>query len=468
MPSPPPSRQLPFAGVTTCRMLNPSSPTPAQMPPITREDLVSGYHESGKPRDRWRVGAEFERHLLLPDGSPLPYFGTPGVRWLLERLAETGWQVVREGEHPIALVREGANVTLEPGGQFELSGSPFFSVREIAAEARAFALAVERILEGTDVRQVGIGFTPTATIAEIGWVPKGRYEVMRTHLAATGDLAHHMMKGTAATQATYDYADEADCARKVRLAALLGPITTAIFANSPYVEGKRSGFASWRGHVWTRTDPSRTGFPAAAERFSFEAWVDWLLSVPMMFVRDPDGAWLPAHGRTFGEWMADPMVHPSHAPPTQDDWELHLTSVFPEVRIKRTIEVRGADCVPLPLAAGFAAMWRGLLYDERALAQATEIGQRFAACGTSAERFDAATRGGLKGEVGGRALAAWAAEVIAAAEQGLARLDPADVAVIEPVRAQVATGRSPAHDLLDASGERAVPAVLLQRGAVIG
>src|SRR5262249_32292135 len=156
-----------------------------------------------------------------------------------------------------------------------------------------FAERVQELLSGTGVAQIALGFTPFAEIDRIPWVPKGRYAVMKEYLAHTGELAHHMMKGTAAVQATFDYADEADGGRKVRLATLLGPRTTAIFANSPYANGRPTGFVSWRGHIWTRTDPARTGFPAAAESFTFERWVDWLLQVPMMFYKDPDGHWQP-------------------------------------------------------------------------------------------------------------------------------------------------------------------------------
>ncbi|MEZ4239558.1 MAG: glutamate-cysteine ligase family protein [Myxococcota bacterium] len=431
---------------------------------LTRDDLVAAYHASGKPRERWLVGAEFERHLICPaTGAPLAYEGEPGIRWLLETLAGRGWSEVREGDTLIALHRERGDVTLEPGGQFELSGSPFVTAREVMAESRAFADQVAEILDACGVRQIALGFTPFTPIADVSWVPKGRYRVMREHLSHTGELAHHMMKGTAAVQATYDYADEADCARKVRLATLLGPLTTATFANSPYAEGRATGFASWRGHIWTRTDPARTGFPEASEHFTFEAWVDWLLQVPMMFYKDKGGQWRAAQGRTFADWMADPA-----SGPTLDDWELHLTSVFPEVRTKRAIEVRGADCVKLSLAAGFVAMWRGLFYDSRALDQATELALAFASHGTQPERFAEACRHGLRGEIGGRRLASWAEALLDIAEAGLQALDPDDVPQLAALQAQVASGRSPAHDLLDTLGDEPDPAALLETARIIG
>ncbi|MCB9685833.1 MAG: glutamate--cysteine ligase [Alphaproteobacteria bacterium] len=432
-------------------------------PSLTRDQLVSGYFESGKPRAAFRVGAEFERHLLRTDGAPLPYFGTPGVGWLLERLSgRNGWEPYVEGGHLIALQRGMASVTLEPGSQFELSGSPFHTIAEIEAEARAFAMEVDDALVGTNVGQVALGYTPFARIEDVSWVPKGRYVVMRDFLGRTGDLAHSMMKGTAAVQATYDYSDEVDCARKIRLATLLGPLTTATFANSPWVRGRPSGYLSWRGKIWTRTDPARTGFPAAASAFTFERWVDWLLQVPMMFKKDRQGAWQFARGQTFGEWMGD-----ATAGPTAADWELHLTSVFPEVRVKRAIEIRGADCVPLPLAMGFAAFWKGLFYDERSLELALGVAERFAAEGTSADRFETACRLGLEGRVGTRTMAAWAEDLVDLADAGLERVCPDDRRWLAPLQRQVASGESPARTLLRRLGEHPSPLALIAAAPMV-
>lgn len=431
------------------------------MDTLTRDDLVAQYHRSGKPRDRWRVGAEFERHLLRSDGTPLPYDGAPGVRWLMSHLEPDGWGPHLEDGQPIALARGEASVTLEPGGQFELSGAPWRTVGEVEAEARAFAVETDAKLAGTGVRQVALGFTPYAAIPTIGWVPKGRYVVMRDYLGAAGDLAHHMMKGTAAVQATYDYGDEDDCARKVRLSTLLGPLTTGTFANSPYAEGRPTGFLSYRGHIWTRTDPARTGFPEAARRFTFERWVDWLLQVPMMFFKDAVGHWQFAHGRTFADWMASDAAHR----PTQADWELHLTSVFPEVRVKRTIEVRGADCVPLPLAMGFVAWWKGLFYSERALDAATAVAERFASHGTQRERFDVACREGLEGRIGGRPMADWAREIVEIAGSGLS---DDERRWLGPLQEQLATGVSPARTLLRRLGDHPEPAALIAASGMLG
>lgn len=410
---------------------------------LTRDSLIAAYHSYGKPSDRWRVGAEFERHILDDRGIPLPYYGEPGVRWLMLRLAEIGgWEPQLEADMPIALSRDGAQVTLEPGGQLELSGAPFDDVTGVDAELAAFNERVDALLDGTGYRQVALGFTPFAEIDDIPWVPKGRYSVMRDYLKQTGALAHHMMKGTAATQASFDFSDEVDCARKVRLATRLGPLTTGIFANSPLASGRPTGWASWRGHIWTQTDPRRTGFPEAANEFSFEAWVDYLLDVPMMFIRR-DGTYRWANGRTFADWMTDPVD-----PPTESDWDLHLTSVFPEVRIKQTIEVRGADCVARPLQMAFTALFEGLFYCGIARDEAEQLTERFVACGSKEERFEIACRQGMAGVIGGRRVSSWAEELVEIAGASLDRCRPGDRRWLAPLVALVSRGESPAAGVL--------------------
>jgi len=429
---------------------------------LTRDRLLADFHAAGKPREQWRVGAEFERHLLRPDGSPLPYFGEHGVQWLLEQLPAHGYSLYHEGEHPIAAFKDSHNVTLEPGSQFELSGSAVDELQPVMDEAMAFTELVDGLLEGTGTSQVALGYTPFARIEDIPWTPKGRYVVMREHLAKTGALAHAMMKGTCAVQASYDFADEEGCARKVQLATALGPLTTAMFAASPYKEGKRSGFMSYRGHIWTQTDPARSGLPDAAAAFSFEKWLDYLLDVPMMFRKDADGNWLHADGQTFAQWMA------SDAPPDDDDWELHLTSVFPEVRVKRTIEVRGADCVPLPLAMSFVALFKGLFYCQLAQEQAIGLAARFTEHGGREERFDIACRDGLHGMVGGRRLAAWADDLLDMADQALGRCAPQDRPWLRPLIQQVEQGDTFARRLVRELGDEPSVADLLSATSVNG
>jgi glutamate--cysteine ligase len=359
----------------------------------------------------------------------------------------------REGGAIVAMHRDRAAITLEPGGQVELSGAPHRTARAVTAEAGAFVRELDARLAGTGLRQSALGFTPFARVAAIGWVPKGRYAIMRRHMATSGPLGHHMMKGTAATQASYDFSDERDAARKVRAGTVLAPVVHAMFANSPISEGRPNGWKSVRGHVWTLTDPARTGFPEAASAFSFARWVDYLLDVPMMFTRHL-GAWQAADGTTFRQWMTQGR---HGALPDVADWDLHQTTVFPEVRVKHQIEVRMGDCVPVPLAGAFAALWRGLFYDDRALDAALGVAARLERYGTAGQRFVSAARHGHGAWIGGRRLVSWAEDLVEIARAGLGRLDPDDVPVLEPLVRLVARAESPADRLLAALDGRFTP-----------
>lgn len=421
---------------------------------LTRDALLSTFASYGRPRDQWLVGAEFERHLLHADGTPATYGEPGGIRHMLERFVARGWEPIHEGDNLIAAHQDGAYITLEPGCQWELSGRPFRRVVDVMAESEAFNAATREVLEeaGQGVTQAFVGFTPWARIPEVPWVPKGRYVQMREHLIKVGDLAHHMMKGTAAVQVSFDFLDEEDCADKMKLAGQLAPLTTALFANSPWSEGGASGFMSWRGHIWTRTDPSRTGIPTD-RGFTYEAWIDYLLDVPMMFIKR-GGRYISGRGASFRTWMEKGLDGDF---PDWDDWELHMTSVFPEVRVKRQIEVRGADCVGPALAGAFIAMWEGLFYCNATLQDALVLADAFAAGGTKEERFDQACRFGLKGTISGRPIVDWARDVVSLAGRALDSCAPADRALLTPIEEQVERGVSPARELIARFGENPLP-----------
>lgn len=431
--------------------------------PPTRQELIDTFVHAEKPRAQWLVGAEFERHLLGPLGLPVPYHGPIGVRWLMEQLAERGWQVHREHGFPISLSRSGASVSLEPGAQFELSGAPFDALESVAAEAREFGHDLDVILAGLPVHQVALGFTPFANIHDLGWVPKGRYRIMREYLSKTGHLAHHMMKGSCAVQASYDFASEADCATKVQLATALGPLTLAMFANSPLCLGKPAGWMSYRGQIWRNTDNDRAGFPDCIRKFSYERWVDYLLEVPMMFFF-LNGEWTAAKGRTFGDWMR----HGHQGVfPTAADWELHLTSVFPEVRVKGSIEVRGADCVGLSLAMAFVALFKGLFYCPTATSEAIELANEFGHYGTLSERYDIASRLGMAGSVGEQRLCDWAERLVGCADRSLNRCAKGDQKWLEPLIGQISTGESPGAALLAAYNAAPTPETIFELAHVL-
>ena len=416
---------------------------------LNRDHLIERFHTYGCPRHEWRVGGEFERAVVRPDGRPIGFHDPDGIEWILNQLAaDGGWKRVHEGDHLIALHRaDGSNITLEPGGQVELSGAPH---RTLGALADEMMENRTRLLEISDAQNhvwIAAGLTPIAPVASIPWVPKGRYGIMRRYLPERGDLAAHMMKGTCSVQANYDFSGEADCARKVRLSSGLAPLTTALFANSPLLENAPTGFKSYRGHIWTRTDPDRTGFPPGLRAdYSHEKWVDYLLNSPMMF-RLHDGEWVPAHGVPFHVFLNQGM---EGAYPTWADWDLHQTSVFPEVRIKRTIEIRGADCVGHDMALAFCALFTGMLYCSIALDEGIALVEELEQHGSHASRFNAACRDGLAADVGGRSLADWASDLGGIAERGLKACLPDDIAKIAPLLERIEEGRSPADEILDA------------------
>jgi glutamate--cysteine ligase len=425
---------------------------------LNRDSIVERFHGYGG--EAQLIGGEFERLVVHADGRPLEYDEPQGVRWLLEQLTERfGWEAQLEKGRPIALLRDGASTTLEPGGQVELSGRPHESVLGVAEEAMASMGELRTLFDGTDVHLVALGLTPYARIEDINFVPKGRYALMGPYLAQRGDMAHHMMKGTSSFQANFDFRDEADCAKKVDMLTALAPLTTAMFANSPMAEGRDTGLASARALSWTRCDPDRCGVPAVLRQgYSHEAWVDYLLDVPMMFLKS-EGAWADPLGRSFRYWMDRGI---DGAFPTWDDWSLHETSVFPEVRVKRTIEVRGADACPLPIALGGIALWTALLYDEGALDEAGQLAREFASHGTHNERFMAAVERGLHANVG-RPYAEWARDLVAIGAAGLGRSRPSERALLEPIEAMTTHGDHPGVAVSRIFAECTSPARCLRR-----
>ena len=412
---------------------------------LSRNTILENFHQYGASKEHWRVGGEYERIILRPDGGSVGYDESFGIRWFLLQFAKRwGWKPKLEGQNVIALYKNGASITLEPGGQFELSGAPHYSLLDLQTEFETNRDHLNQLCKESGLVPITCGLTPYSSIESIRWMPKGRYEIMREYLPQKGELAHYMMKGTTSVQCNYDFLSEQDCAQKVLLCAGLAPITTAIFANSPLYMGRPTSFMSFRGHIWTHTDPDRTGFPPGLrEDFSYERWVDYLLDVPMMFIyRD---RWIHAKGSSFRHFMEHGIE--GHFP-TEDDWELHMTSVFPEVRIKRTIEVRGADCVSHELALAFCALFSGLLYSESALSKALELQKEFCHHGTREERFRTACKGGLGGSVGDKLLTNWAEEMVDIGLHGLEEWQPESAHLLKPLIKQVASGESPAATLL--------------------
>ena len=357
-------------------MLNSVSPKPNEVPVTDRRQLVE-YLESGcKPVEQWRIGTEHEKFAYrLSDLRPLPYDGPDGIGALLEGLARFGWQRVEERGKLIALSdATGCSVTLEPGGQVELSGAPLETIHETCDEVHQHLRQVREVNQELGAGMIGLGFQPKWARDDTQWMPKGRYKIMREYMPKRGTLGLDMMSRTCTVQVNLDFADEADMVRKFRVGLALQPVATALFANSPFTEGQPNGFQSYRSHIWTDTDPDRSGdLPLVFEDgFGFERYVDYVLDVPMYFVYR-DGLYLDASGQSFRDFLDGRLPALPGEIPRMGDWEDHLTTVFPEVRLKRYIEMRGADGGPWRRLCALPALWVGLLYDGSALDAAWDL-----------------------------------------------------------------------------------------------
>ncbi|MEO1251546.1 MAG: glutamate--cysteine ligase [Pseudomonadota bacterium] len=396
----------------------------ADSPIIESKTQLADYLAAGcKPKEDWRIGTEHEKFVFCRTNiKPVPYEGDSGIRAIIEKLSEaTGWQILREGDLPIGLKGEGASVSLEPGGQFELSGAALENIHQTCDETHRHLEAVKKVCDPLGVAFLGMGFAPTWTLEESPRMPKARYGIMRDYMPKVGSLGLDMMHRTCTIQVNLDYASESDMCAKFRTSLALQPIATALFANSGLKEGKPSGFASYRAHIWTDTDPDRTGLLHFVfdDDFGFERYVDYMLDVPMYFVRR-GGKYINAAGQSFRDFMKGELPALPGVKPSMDDWEDHLSTAFPEVRLKTFLEMRGADGGPWARICALPALWVGLLYDEDALAAAWEIAKGWSAEEREALRADAA-RHGFKAEVGGRSVQEIALEVLDIARGGLKR-----------------------------------------------
>jgi len=416
-------------------------------------DLVAFARAGEKPRAEWRVGTEHEKIGLLASGPrPLPYEGENGIEGILAAAArETGWSEVRESGRLIALEGDGASITLEPGGQLELSGAPLRTVFETRAELTRHLDVIRRVSEPRGVVWVALGAHPFHDVHETPNVPKARYTVMRRYLPAHGELALHMMHLCATVQANFDYASEADMAAKLRTAMGVSPLVSALFANSPLHLGKPSGYVSRRVHVWRHVDPDRCGMlPFVFEPgFGYAQYVEWALDVPMFFVLH-DGAYRPVNGFSFRRYLAE--GHEGKRA-TLQDWNLHLTTLFPEVRLKQFLEVRGADAGTPEMTCALPALWKGILYDARACDEAWQLVADWSFSEREASLEEVARRG-LGARVAGRPVLPLARELVEISRRGLARIAdggdgaPDERGFLDPLAALAERGRSPGDEVL--------------------
>ncbi|MEO0702308.1 MAG: glutamate--cysteine ligase [Pseudomonadota bacterium] len=390
--------------------------------PIERHEQLAEYLASGcKSKEDWRIGTEHEKFGYCRDTlKPLPYDGPRSVKAMLEGLRDRfGWDPVLEADNIIGLTKGGANISLEPGGQLELSGAPLETIHETCDEVNEHLVEVRSVADEIGVGFIGLGAAPHWTHEEMSMMPKGRYRLMTEYMGRVGTHGTQMMYRTCTVQVNLDFGSEADMVQKMRVALALQPVATALFANSPFFEGKLNGHKSWRSRIWRDLDADRTGMlPFVFEDgFGFERWVDYALDVPMYFVYR-DGTYIDARGQSFRDFLNGALPAMPGEIPTLSDWADHLTTIFPEARVKKFIEMRGADGGPWRRLCALPALWVGLCYDQTALDAAWDLAKGWDAETRDALRV-AASVDGLDAKVGDVSLYEVAKEVVSIAEAGL-------------------------------------------------
>ena len=424
-----------------------------------KTELVSYLEEGAKPRDAWRIGTEHEKFPFLTDSlRPVPYEGKRSIRALLEGLnARFEWPPIMEGKTIIGLSEPGGggSISLEPGGQFELSGAPLETVHETCEEVHQHLAQVREVGDELGIGFLGLGFSPLWTRAETPVMPKGRYAIMAPYMDRKGRLGRDMMFRSCTVQVNLDFGPEADMVKKLRVSLALQPVATALFAASPFTEGRPNGFKSFRSAVWLDTDPDRTGMlPFVFEPgFGFERYVDYALDVPMYFVAR-NGRYIDCAGESFRRFMEGRLPQLPGERPTFKDWGDHLTTIFPEVRLKRYLEMRGADSGQWRRLCALPALWTGVLYDERSLDGAYELIKGWSASERQAMR-ETVPRLALQAEIAGRTVQEVAKDMLALSRAGLERRrrlgckGRSEAQFLDVLDDIAETGRTRAEDLLD-------------------
>ncbi len=433
--------------------------TKQKAPPLERFSELVEHIESGNKPDRstWRIGTEHEKFAFYRDTlGPVPFEGERGIGALLDALADTyGWERVKEGPNTIALIQAGASITLEPGGQFELSGAPLEHLHQTCSETGIHLAQLRDVAGRMGIAFLGMGFSPTWSLEETPIMPKGRYKIMRDYMRKVGRLGHQMMFRSCTVQTNLDFGSEADMVKKFRVGIALQPIVTALFAASPFAENRTNGFLSYRGHIWTDTDPDRTGMlPFVFEDgMGFERYAAYAIDVPMYFVYR-DGKYIDCAGMSFRDFMKGKLPALPGQLPTKKDWEDHLTTIFPEVRLKTYLEMRGADSGPWSRLCALPAFWAGIFYDDAALEAAWSLVK-----GWTAEDRESLRRAvpplGLRAPIRGLRAGDIAQAALAIARQGLkarARLDSSgndETLFLTELDEIAASGMTPAERLLE-------------------
>lgn len=440
-----------------------SGPTPdtqeARAPIENKIQLIEALSTGSKPKRQWRIGTEHEKFPFLTDSlKPVPYEGARSIRALLEGLRDRfGWQGVYENDNIIALSDPNGmgNVSLEPGGQFELSGAPLESVHDTCEEVHEHLVQVREIGDALGIGFLGLGASPTWSRAETPVMPKGRYKIMAPYMDKVGRYGRDMMFRTCTVQVNLDFGSEADMVKKLRVSLALQPIAAALFANSPFLDGKPNGFLSFRSEVWTDTDNARSGMlPFAFEQgMGFERYVDYALDVPMYFVMR-DGKYINTAGESFRKFLQGKLPQLPGEKPVAKDWSDHITTIFPEVRLKQYLEMRGSDSGPWRRLCALPAFWTGLLYEDGPLNAAWDMVKNW----TAAERQvlrDAVPRQGLKAMVRGRTIQDIAKNVLKLSRTGLEARNQqgckgkTEASFLDVLDETASTGKTAAENLLD-------------------
>ena len=428
--------------------------------PIERHEQMVEYLASGcKPKSDWRIGTEHEKFGYCKDTlTPLPYSGERSILAVLEGLRDRfGWTAIEENGNLIGLEKDGANVSLEPGGQLELSGATLSNIHETCDEVNAHLKEVKSIADELNVGFMGLGAAPTWSHEDMPMMPKGRYKLMTDYMDRVGTMGKYMMYRTACVQVNLDFSSEPDMVQKMRVALALQPVAVALFANSPFFDGKVNGHKSWRSRVWRDLDADRTGMlPFVFEDgFGFEAWVDYALDVPMYFVYR-DGKYINALGQSFRDFLKGELPALPGETPTLSDWADHLTTIFPEARVKKFIEMRGADGGQWRRLCALPAFWVGICYDQSALDAAWDLAKKWDAETREAWRV-AASVSGFDAVVKGQKMLDVAKELVSISDYGLKPramkgaqgLIPDETHFLDALKDSLETGKTPADELLD-------------------
>jgi len=442
--------------------------------PIVGVDQLVAYHAKGeRPRGEWKIGTEHEKFAFsLPDRRPLQYRGEggkPGILSLLNAMQSCcGWQPLVDNGEIIALSSADGSIALEPGGQVEMSGRVLSTVHETRAELDRHLDELAQLSAALPVKWLWMGHQPVHLLDEIGWMPKRRYGIMREYLPTRGHLARYMMQATCTVQANLDYGDESDMGRKMRLAMGLSSIVTAMFAHSPLKGGRPSGYKSLRARVWEETDPDRSGllpFYFTGDGPTYEEYARWALDVPMFFF-EREGEYVACAGLPFRQfWEQGFQGHRA----TMADWELHLSTLFPDVRLKTYIETRTTDIVPPDLVCALPALWKGVLYDDDASLAAWDLVRRWSFVERQQHRVDVAVSALQARTPGGFLTASLAQELLAIARYGLTRQaeaagHPDEGVHLDALEALVSQGRCPADVILEwVAEQRPTPEQILDR-----